>query len=157
MKKSKISSFTLSELLVVMIITAIVVGIAFSVLRLVQTQINGISKNYEKTATLALFEQALWQDFNRAEHAKFDKSVNKLTLESGTDTALYVFHKNWILRNTDTLKLTVVPVHWFFNGNLVHDGLIDAIEISADAERRGHDIFVWRRNDGALLMNNDGI
>lgn len=41
---NKVKSFTLSELLVVMIITAIVVGMAFSVLRLVQKQIHTIQK-----------------------------------------------------------------------------------------------------------------
>ncbi|TEB40727.1 hypothetical protein D0809_29130, partial [Flavobacterium circumlabens] len=40
MAAGKVKSFTLSELLIVMIITAIVVGMAFSVLRLVQKQIH---------------------------------------------------------------------------------------------------------------------
>ncbi|HBI00707.1 MAG TPA: hypothetical protein DDY18_03685, partial [Flavobacterium sp.] len=60
----KVKSFTLSELIVVMIITVIVVGIAFSVLLLVKKQIKGIEKNYQKTTQLALFEEKFWRDFN---------------------------------------------------------------------------------------------
>ena len=69
--KTKTPSFTLLELLVVMIITAIVVGMAFSVLRLVQNQIHAIKSNFEKTSTLALFEQQLWQDFNDKNEIQF--------------------------------------------------------------------------------------
>jgi Tfp pilus assembly protein FimT len=59
MAAGKLKSFTLSELLIVMIITAIVVGMAFSVLRLVQKQIHTIQTNFDKSSTLALFEQRL--------------------------------------------------------------------------------------------------
>lgn len=41
MLNKKLYSFTLAELLIVMVLTAIVVGLAFSVLRLVQKEIIG--------------------------------------------------------------------------------------------------------------------
>ncbi|WP_230978951.1 prepilin-type N-terminal cleavage/methylation domain-containing protein [Flavobacterium supellecticarium] len=41
MLNKKLYSFTLAELLIVMVLTAIVVGLAFSILRLVQKEIIG--------------------------------------------------------------------------------------------------------------------
>ena len=51
----KIPAFTLSEVLIVLVITAIVIGIAFSVLTLVNKQYNAIRDSYTyKTAVLKL-------------------------------------------------------------------------------------------------------
>lgn len=113
MATGKIKSFTLSELLIVMIITAIVVGIAFSVLRLVQKQIHTIQTNFDKTSTLALFEQKLWQDFNEPYTIVYDTKKQILILNSETDTVTYSFQENYTLRNTDTIPLKLIPKTFF--------------------------------------------
>ena len=69
-----------------MIITAIVVGMAFSVLRLVQKQIYAIETNFNKTSSLALFEQRLWKDFNELNIIQFKD--RRLFLESEIDTVV---------------------------------------------------------------------
>ena len=52
----KVKSFTLAELLVVMVITAIVVGISFSVLTLVQKQLKFVDVQLEKSTQLDFFK-----------------------------------------------------------------------------------------------------
>lgn len=157
MKKTKIHSFTLSELLVVMIITAIVVGIAFTVLRMVQKQIRAAQSNFDKTAGLALFEQTLWQDFNKCPTIKYSHVQNSLMLESDIDSVIYRFTADYTLRNADTIKLRLTPKLFFFNGENVDEGIIDAISISAETELPKYSIFVSSPKDAALLMNNYGI
>ncbi|MDI1305378.1 MAG: prepilin-type N-terminal cleavage/methylation domain-containing protein [bacterium] len=156
MPNNKIQSFTLPELLMVMIITAIVVGMAFSVLRLVQKQIHAIETNFNKTSSLALFEQRLWQDFNELNTIQFkDKS---LLLESEMDTVVYSFQENYTLRNNDTIKLKVTTNKLFFKGIEVQEGNIDAVSISAKAELPDYEIFVSKKNDVTLFMNQeDGL
>lgn len=151
--KTKMPSFTLPELLVVMIITAIVVGMAFSVLRLVQNQIHSIQTNFEKTSTLALFEQKLWQDFNDKNEIQFQETENSLLMESEMDTIIYSFQENYILRNTDTIKLKLQLNKMFFNGKEVQGDTIDAISISGKAELPDYEIFVSKKNDLTLFMN----
>ncbi|OUD35094.1 PulJ/GspJ family protein, partial [Flavobacterium psychrophilum] len=127
---NKVKSFTLSELLVVMIITAIVVGMAFSVLRLVQKQIHTIQKNYDKSTDLSLFEQRLWQDFNEFSQIQFDEKENKLMLKSEMDTITYSFQNDFILRDNDTIKLKLVIDKILMEGKLIKNGDIDAMSIS---------------------------
>lgn len=151
--KTKVPSFTLAELIVVMIITSIVVGMAFSVLRLVQNQIHAIQTNFEKTSTLALFEQQLWQDFNEKAVILFNEKENSLLLQSEMDTVNYSFQQNFILRNTDTIKLKLQLNKLFFNGKEVQGDTIDALSVSGKAELPDYEIFVSRKNDLTLFMN----
>ncbi|WP_269225277.1 PulJ/GspJ family protein [Flavobacterium eburneipallidum] len=157
MTNHKIKSFTLPELLIVMVLTAIVVGMAFSVLRLVQQQIKIIQTNFEKTSSLALFEQRLWQDFNEMGSIQFDANENNLFMESEMDTIIYSFQENYVLRNSDTIKLRLTPNTLFFQGKEIHSGYVDALFISGKAELPDYEIFVSKKNDLTLFMNQDGF
>lgn len=154
MQGTKLKSFTLSEMLVVLIITAIVVGMAFSVLSLVQKQIRGIEKNFSKTTDLALLEQQLWQDFN--EHNSIDLQNEKITMVSDTDTVQYVFKEGFVLRDTDTIDAKLKIDRAFYDGAEVKSGNINAISVSA-TELPDYMIFVYSQSDATLKMNQDGI
>lgn len=154
-KKYKVKSFTLSELLVVIIITAIVVGLAFSILNLVQKQISSIEKNYKMKTELQLLEQTLWQDFNTCTGINYnDKS---LILQSTIDTVRYKFNDTYILRNSDTLKIKAVISKLYNHAKEVPGGPVDAISISAEAEFPNYFIFVYSRHDAAYYINQDGF
>jgi hypothetical protein len=138
-----------------MIITAIVVGLAFSVLRLVQKQIYAIQKNFDKTTTLVLFEQKMWQDFNELHTIQFDSKYNSLILTSEIDTVNYTFRDNFILRNKDTIQLQVGVSKLLFNGKEVKTGYIDALSISGEAEIPNYEIFISKKNDLTFFMNQE--
>lgn len=154
-KAIKVKSFTLSELLIVMIITAIVIGMAFSVLRLVQKQIHTIKTNYDKSSTLALFEQKLWQDSYEMNNVQFVRANNTLQMQSETDTVSYTFGVEYTLRNKDTIKLKLAISKLYFEGKETKEGLIDAIAVSGEAELPEYKIFVSKKNDITLFMNQD--
>ncbi|WP_163408503.1 PulJ/GspJ family protein [Flavobacterium ajazii] len=158
MGAGKLKSFTLAELIVVMIITAIVVGMAFSVLRIVQKQIHTIQNNFEKTSTLVLFEQKLWQDFNEPHTISYDKDRQVLTMMSEIDTITYSFQEKFSLRNRDTIKLKITPDKAFFRGKEIKSGPIDALSVVAETELPDYRIFVSKKNDLTLFMNQeDGL
>jgi len=152
---AKVKSFTLSEMLVVMIITAIVVGLAFSVLGLVQKQVHIIKRNFDKTTELSLLEQRLWQDFNS--HNTLNYQDHKLVAISDTDTVTYSFSESFVLRNTDTIYTKLQIEKLLSNGNEVKSGYIDAIGISAESEIPGYSFFVFSSPDATLNMNKDGF
>jgi MFS superfamily sulfate permease-like transporter len=155
MAARKLKSFTLSELLIVMIITAIVVGMAFSVLRLVQKQLHTIQANFDKTSTLALFEQRLWQDFNEPHEILYNVQKQNIILISEIDTVNYSFQENYTLRNQDTIKLKLVAQNAFLNGKEIKEGIIDAIKISAETTLPNYEIFVSKKNDITFFMNQE--
>lgn len=154
MQHTKVRSFTLSELLVVMIITAIVVGLAFSVLNLVIKQIRTIEKNFQKNTELSLFEQRLWQDFNGHNTIKYSDS--KLILLSDTDTVYYTFNEENIFRNRDTIRTKLSIVNTYYLGKKVRSGYIDAISLSAK-ELPDYSIFISSKSDASHFMNQDGF
>lgn len=155
MATGKLKSFTLAELLVVMIITAIVVGMAFSVLRLVQKQIHTIQTNFEKTSTLVLFEQRLWQDFNEPHKILYDDQKQILLMTSEVDTVTYSFQEKFTMRNLDTIKLKINPNKVFFKGKEIKAGTVDAITLFAETELPDYQIFVSKKNDVTLFMNQE--
>jgi competence protein ComGF len=155
MTPNKIKSFTLAELLIVMIITAIVVGMAFSVLRLVQKQIHTIQTNFDKSSNLALFEQKLWQDFNELNTIQYNKEEKLLLMQSEMDTVIYSFNDTYSLRNKDTIKLKLVPNFLFLNGKETEYGDIDAIKIQANNELVDYEIFVSKKNDVTFFINQE--
>ncbi|WP_281228738.1 PulJ/GspJ family protein [Flavobacterium aquiphilum] len=154
----KLRSFTLAELIVVMIITAIVVGMAFSVLRIVQKQIHTIQSNFDKTSALVLFEQKLWQDFNEPHAIFYDNDKQSLIMTSEIDTITYSFYEKYSMRNLDTIKLKIIPSKAFFKGKEINSGQIDALSVSAETELPGYQIFVSKKNDLTFFMNQeDGL
>lgn len=157
MNSNKVKSFTLSELLIVMIITVIIVGIAFSVLNLVKKEIVVIEKNYRKTTNLLLFEERLWLDFNNYPKIEFSSNENKLFLKSETDTILYQFYDDYVMRNQDTIKSKLDIDKIYFQGNQTKQGEIDAISILGVKELPDYTIFVFKQNDATFFMNNHGI
>lgn len=153
----KVKSFTLSELIVVMIITVIVVGIAFSVLLLVKKQIKGIEKNYQKTTQLALFEEQFWRDFNSFQHIEMDESLENLFLRNEIDSIAYQFEDTFVIRNEDTLKVQLKIENLYLDGNIVQSGLIDAIDFSALKEIPDYTFFIYKKNDATQNMNQNGL
>jgi hypothetical protein len=157
MGSGKLKSFTLSELLIVMIITAIVVGMAFSVLRLVQKQMHSLQLSFEKTTLITLFEQRIWQDFNEPNEIFYSESDQKLLLLSEIDTIRYTFQKDYTIRNQDTIKVPIAIKEAYLNGKTIVNGTIDAVKLSASVLPE-YTIFVSRKNDITLSMNQqDGL
>ena len=155
--KSKVKSFTLSELLVAMIITVIVVGLAFTVLNLVNKQIIVIQKNYNRTTNLAFFKQRIWLDFNKHSQIIFNSNDNQLVFKSEIDSVYYNLNNDFVLRNTDTLKTGIQIEKLFFQGNEVTEGIIDAISFIEKKEAADSHFFVFKKNDATLFMNQDGF
>ena len=154
MQNNKVQSFTLSELLVVMIITVIVVGLAFSVLNLVQKQIHGIRKNFDKTTELALFEQQLYQDFNNSNSIVYQENKIHIT---GLDTVSYTVYGDYSLRNNDTIPLRLQIIRTYLSGKEVKKGNIDGLLLSAEQEIPDYSIFVSGERDASNLINQDGF
>ncbi len=155
MKGVKVKSFTLPEMLVVMIITVIVAGIAFSVLTLVQQQLRSIETNFQKATTLSLIEQRLWQDFNT--HNKIIYSREELLLISDLDSIRYNFHDKYTLRESDTIMAEIFIDKAYYMGEIVFSGFVDAVHLSAQKEVPGYSIFISKANDATNIMNSNGF
>jgi hypothetical protein len=148
----KLKSFTLSEMLVVLIITAIVVGLAFSVLSLIRKQVDNLQSNTDKKIQLDLVKNKLFFDFNKFSNAYIaDKS--SYIVRSDMDSSIYFFTENLLISdNDDTLIKNLNDVKFFYKGNEVVIGRIDAIKLVIEEKKDIFtSIFVYKYNDATEL------
>ena len=106
--KTKIKAFTLSEMLVVLLLTAIVVGIAFSILSLVQRQMGGIQNTLEDGSRFRQLKQQAAIDINTFQ--KFKLNSNKLhfsILKISFQKSVYPIFKQYM-----NGKLPIIEETW---------------------------------------------
>lgn len=151
----KIKSFTISEMLVVMVLTTIVIAIAILVLNLVQQQLTSIQGNFKNNSEIRTLEQTLWVDINRTD-VQIDIKNNRLICTSPIDTVLYQFQENYLLRNLDTLNIEVEEQHFFIDlKNTIRT--VDAIELKLSNKFQNRELFIHKQKGASYYMNNNGI
>ncbi len=148
----KVNAFTLSEMLVVLLLTIIVVGLAFSVLGLVQGQMWDIQNNYEEKTNDNLLKQALWVDFNSNTNATFSSKQATLSFNNEIDGKVYRFYEGYVLRNDDTLRTDFKISKIFYKGVEVSEGFVDALEL-AKFDEVPKILFVHKKNTATDFMN----
>ncbi len=146
----KIKAFTLTEISVVIVISAIVAGLAFSVLTLVQRNMSTISANYELREQVQALEVALTIDFNTFTDVRWNAIENQLVLSSPIDQRTYLFTKDSIVTPISTFEVQVKEKTFYFEGNSVGSGNIDAVKLTFYNTRDMHRIFVYKYNDPTI-------
>jgi len=148
----KVKAFTLSEMLVVLVISGIIMTITILVLGLVQGQIRNIQNIYEQNTEIRLLERALWADFNRYT-LTYDSTREQILCRSEIDSATYTLRNDYIVRNTDTIQTAIISKKLFLDGNQVTNGVFDAIEIQLSKEIKNQKLFIFKNNDALYYMN----
>ena len=154
---NKLKSFTIAELLVTMIITVIVVGMAFAVLRYVNQTIYKIEKNYKRINDLLLFEERLALDMSNAGIVIVERSRNRVYMINEISTTRYQFGKAFVLRNSQKIDLTLEISEVYLNGQSSLKDTITGISVNCGREFPDYNIHVSRSNDCSVQMNQDGI
>lgn len=149
----KIKAFTLNEMLVVLLITTILVGMAYAVLNLVQRQMHGIEGNYERNTEINLLRQSLWIDFNAHEGIWYDEDKAELFFANELKEVTYKITKDHIIKNRDTFHIQIIDKVFFFKGKSRLSGEIDALDIRMSKENGSKRIFVSKQNAATSYIN----
>lgn len=143
----KIESFTLSEVLVVLVVTAIVVAIAFSVLRLTTQQYAAINARYKERAEIQKLEQRLYTDINTMNEVSWNAKERKLLVKNKERSVTYDWTTDYLIRNTDTVSYNTKEIRLFYKGVEVGEGVIDGLEIELLRTGQPIRLFVSRKLD----------
>ncbi len=149
----KIPAFALQEMIVVLLITAIVVGMAFSVLRLVQRQMGSIQNIYEVKLEADKLRQSLWVDFNRYSSVYYNEEENRLYFSNELEMKHYGIEDNRMVTEKDTFNIEIASKICYFNNNEITSGEIDAFEIQTSKQTGQQRLFVYKDNAAATYMN----
>ena len=147
--KQRLKAFTLSEMLVVLAITTIVVGLAFVILNLVTKQVSLIETNYSTTREIDKLETALWIDFNSYETVFYNELDGQLEFKGPKKRIRYVFTQEYSLRYSDTL-VGGFQLQAFFLGKAIETGSIDALKLHLN----NRELFVFKDSDASYYMND---
>ena len=148
---NKAKAFTLTELIVVMIISTIVISLAFTALSMVKRQIGHIQKRTEIKNELISIEKVLHKDFNW--YGLGELSNNSLKFKNPIDSVKYTFEDKFLLRNKDTIKIAISNLAVYLDGKTVKKGKVDALKFEAtDLNNRA--TFIYTVKDAAFYLNN---
>jgi prepilin-type N-terminal cleavage/methylation domain-containing protein len=154
MRNTKIKAFTLSEMIVVLVVASIVISMGFLVLNMVRKQVRVIRANYQNKHEVQLFQTIFTRDFNRRS-AVYDNKKNILKLKNTKDNISYAFMDSIIIREIDTFKIAIANKKLFLNGFEVKNKSIDAIQIILSKQYSDKELFIQKTKDGAFYMNNE--
>ncbi len=153
---NKIPAFTLTEMLVVLAISTIVVGLAFTIISLFSRNIQLIQNNYSSSTKLSLLEDQLTIDFNRFHVISYNDATGQLSLKNPIDSIVYSFDESIILRGLDTVLKTKNNKKIYLSGNEVKNGWIDAIKIAINKREKENHLFIYKENDAYQYITNYG-
>ena len=149
----KVQAFTLNEMIVVLLITVIVVGMAFSVLDLVQKQMKNIEGIYDVKLEANNLRQSLWIDFNKYSSVFYDEEDERLHFSNELGTKQYEITEQGIITEKDTFDIQLQSKKFYFNNEISTTGQIDAIELETTKETGGQRIFIYKQNAAVTYMN----
>ncbi|WP_299213789.1 prepilin-type N-terminal cleavage/methylation domain-containing protein [uncultured Dokdonia sp.] len=146
-QKHKIPAFTLSEILVVLAITSIVIAIAFTVLRLVTKQFTTMRARYEEHTEVTKFKQRLLFDFEKGSTALWNEKQQQLAITVQDETIQYEIAPDYVLRDRDTIPFTVQNTRFYYQGDEIEEGVTDGLELTLMISNRPVVFFVSRKVD----------
>lgn len=129
-------------MLIVLVLTSVVVGIAYSVLILTSKHINKIESRFEESNELRMLKLRLTRDFDKAKSIIWSDKNYSLLLVNENQSNAYLFTNKYVLINTDTTYLPTYTIDAFESGIKKNSGEIDAISISVDFQNINHEIFI---------------
>ncbi len=151
-RQTKIKAFSLQEMMVVLVITTVVVGMAFAVLNLVQRQMGSIETIYAIKTDVNQLRQSLWIDFSRYSYVHFDNKNNELRFSNEMGERTYVVLNESSISN-ENLEIEIESIAFYFDNQQVLYGEIDAISITTSKDTGHQEIFAFKENTPATYIN----
>ncbi len=151
--KFKIKAFTISEMVVVLLLTSIITGLAYGVLNLVQSQMRGIEGNYDRNTELNLLRRSLWVDFNSYNHIHYNAKTATLLFENELDSRSYRFEEERIVKDKDTFNIKLTAIELFQEARPQSQGEVDAIALESSEFFGGQRVFVYKKDLAVNHMN----
>jgi len=128
MSKNRVKAFTIIEVTITMLISAIVIGITYSVYSIVSYSYSSFNSKNENMAVVLRLDELLRKDFDRSQCIV--KDTSGITFQAAGRLIKYKFDPDYILRIdliTDTFKVKPDTANVFFETKPINE-----IETSAE-------------------------
>lgn len=125
----KIKAYSLTELLIAMVIIVLVMGFAFFTLNYLQQKVRVYSNHLLAKLAYTTTERVIWQDIHQHSLAIVDQQQKQFLFSTPVETISYSFTEGSLSRNGQQLLETFYSLNFYFKGHEVKNGRFDAIEI----------------------------
>jgi len=123
MIKKQARAFTIMEVTIAMLISAIVIGITYTVYSIISRSYNSFNTKNEEMAVVIRLDELLQKDFDRSEC--ISKDTAGITFQTANNNLVkYKFDRDYVLRIgliTDTFNVNPDTVNTFFETNAVDE------------------------------------
>lgn len=149
----KIAAFTIIEIVVVLAISTVVAGLAFSVISVVQKNKASIENAYQKKSIIKQLELALKIDFNKYSQVTWNKQEEQLIFSSPIASKSYTFVKDSVYTTDQSFKLSKAKVELYFMGDQIKNGEVDGVKlIFLNKFTLAQHLFVSKINDKTVYF-----
>jgi len=117
----KIRAFTIMEVTIAMLLSAIVISITYAVFTIVTHSYHSYQRKHEDMAAVLRLDELLQKDFEHAEI--ITKDTDGIAFKNGALQTKYRFYKDFVLRTgaiTDTLKVKTDSINTSFESITVN-------------------------------------
>jgi len=150
----KIPGLTIMELLVSVIIATFIVGVCFMVLNLVSKNIFQIQNNYDEGMQFNMFKEQLVIDMHSFPDMNYNEFKKQLKFTSPIDSIVYYLDDTFLLRNTDTLSISLQETSFYFLGAKTKRGNVDALKVVAKSNPNENSFFLSKETDVRTRITN---
>jgi hypothetical protein len=133
MIKRKIPAFTIMEITITMLISAIVIGITYTAFSIISRSYRSFDNKHKDMAVVLRLDELLQKDFNRAEVVL--KDTDGIALKDSSRIIKYRFNPDYVLRigiAVDTFKVKTDSVNMTFENTVVNEMKADEEENRLD-------------------------
>ncbi len=150
----KLKGFTLSEIIVVLAISGVVVLAAFEVILLLEKHMGSLRKSFNYKEEVEIVEYALLNDLN-THKGYYSYKEKTIYFYSPLDTVAYKLRDSVLMRKKDMLSDNIKEYCLFFEGDKVSDGCFDAVSIQFSCGTRKNNVFVAAPNDANIYYSKE--
>jgi len=120
MMNRRLKAFTLTEMIVVMLLTAVVIGMAYAVFQIISKSYTSFNLKNEKVNDAERLEHWLARDLQRADACLNEEDGLKLLI--GVDTVSYTFKDSVVTRTSlriDSFRVNTGKLAMMFDGQML--------------------------------------
>lgn len=161
MHNKKVPGFTIMEVTIAMLLSAIVIGLTYTVFSLVTRSYQSYQSRHREMATVLSLDGLLRRDFDRAELIL--KDTDGIVLANQNNLIKYRFYPDYVLRKgtaIDTFRLKTDSIAMSFEGKTIdssgtraEDNQLDELSLQITLQKEKIPYYYHKIYSSANLIN----
>ena len=156
MNTTKLKAFTLYEMLVAMVVSAIVIAIAASIFILVSKQFNSFKQHATNQTKIRQLHYVLTNEMAWSNSVYLDQNYRTVTFSNDLKKSIISFDYDMVIFKNDTIAENIMFLG-LFEDKEVEYGYIDALKVYYSIKGVEKQMFYSKEYDSEFYMNKQVI